>query len=130
MTTRELPPEEWAKLAGTEAESVWPHLNPETAHVIVVEQGPQIVGCWIALPIYHVECLWIDPAHRKASSVGRRLWTGMRRLLGGLSVTNVLTAAMSEDVRALLAHVGAEQLPGDHYVMRFPQRTEPCQQQS
>lgn len=115
--TRVLPKVEYPRLAGTEAEAVWPML-PESAEVIVVERDLVIVACWILLPLYHVECLWIHPDHRKSMSVARRLWIGMRRLLTTKGIRNVLTAALTDDVRGLLQHVGAEQLPGDHYVMR------------
>lgn len=125
--SRLLPREEWPRLVGTEAETVWPYL-PETAQVLVVEHGPQIVGCWVLAPLFHVECLWIAPDHRKTASVARRLWREMRRLIQGLGIRSVVTSALSTDVRQLLDHVDAEQLPGEHYVMRFPERNRPCQQ--
>lgn len=119
MTTRELPPSEWWKLANTEAKDVWPHLKHGSTHVMVVEHEGQIVGCWLLLRMYHVECLWIAPEHQKKTSVGRRLWTGMQRLAGSLGIGAAWTAAMSDDVRALLTRAGATQLPGDHYVLPF-----------
>ena len=119
--TRILPPDEWPRLVGTEAETVWPYL-PETAHVLVIERGQEIVGCWVLAPLFHVECLWIAPTCRKTTSVARRLWSDMRRLIRRLKIRSVITGAVSEDVRQLLHHVGAEPLPGTHYVMRFPER--------
>lgn len=119
MTSRILPPDEWPKLTGTEAETVWPLLNPAQAHVLVVEDGSVIVGCWVLMPVLHAECLWIADAHRGKASVARRLWTGMRRLALSLGVSTVATAAISDDVRGLLDHVGAVKVPGDHYAMRM-----------
>lgn len=116
MTTRLLPANEWAKLRGTELDAVWPRL-PETAQIVVVEDGDQIVGCWALLPVWHLEGVYIAPEHRKRGAVARRLWTGMQRLLRASGVSSVATAACSDEVRALLAHLGATQLPGDHYVL-------------
>lgn len=118
MTTRILPPDEWARLAGTEAETVWPHLPP-SAHVLVVEQDDQIVGCWVLMSVLHAECLWIASAHRGKASVARRLWAFMRRTAAGLGAPVVATAAVTDDVRRLLEHVGATKVPGDHYAMRM-----------
>lgn len=122
--TRILPPDEWPKLAGTDLQAIWPRLNSAEAHVIVVEQGPTIVAHWLVLPVYHVECLWIHPDHQKRASVARRLWIGMRRLLADLGRSRVMTAAVSDDVRGLLAHVGAEPVPGDHYMLTVEET--PC----
>lgn len=118
MTTRLLPRSEWRRLAGTEAETVWPHL-PHTAQVLVVEDGEQIAGCWVLMPVWHVECLYVAPEHRGKASVARRLLVGMKRLVRDVGARGVMTAATSDAVRALLAHVGAEKVPGDHYVMSF-----------
>jgi len=61
MNDRILPPEEWSRLNGTEAESVWPMLNPGSARVLVVEEGAEIVATWTFLTVLHAECLWIAP---------------------------------------------------------------------
>lgn len=118
MTSRILPPEEWSKLEGTEAGPLWPHLDPSRTTVLVVEDGGVIVGTWLLLNVVHAECLWIAPAYRGRTSVARRLWTGMRRAAQAMKVPVVATAALTDDVRALLDHVGATKVPGDHYAMR------------
>lgn len=125
MTTRILPPGEWVKLNGTEAETIWPHLNPFLAQVMVVEDGDAIVGCWILMPVWHAECLWIAPAHRKIGSVARKLWRAMREAVLARGSKTVTTASMSEDVTKLLEKVGAAKIPGDHFVMTFQERV--CQ---
>ena len=117
MTTRTLPEAEWGKLVGTEAEAVLPYLHNRGAQAIVVEQDGAIVGCWILLPLWHAECLWIDPAHRGKASVGRRLLSGLRHEAEALGLTTVWTASVSNEVDALLAHIGATELPGHHFVM-------------
>jgi len=118
MTTRMLPPEEWPRLAGTEAETVWPRLDPARAQVLVVEASGTIIGCWVLLSVVHAECLWIAPTHRKHTAVARRLWSAMRRAAQTMGVSVVATAAVSDEVRRLLDHVGAVKVPADHYAMK------------
>ena len=78
MTTRILPPEEYSRLAGTEAATVWPQLTA-AARVVVVEQDGQILGCHILQPVLHAECLWIHPDHRGKTSAPGRLWRAVQR---------------------------------------------------
>jgi hypothetical protein len=125
FTTRVLPPSEYPKLAGTEAETIWPLLT-EAAQVLVVERGEQIVGCWVLMPVLHAECLWIAPEARRSGAVGRRLWTAMRAAVTGAGSHAVMTAAVSDEVRALLDKVGATRVPGDHFIMPF-QEPKTCQ---
>lgn len=117
MTTRILPPEEWHKLDGSEAEPLYPLLNPETAQVVVVEDGDRIVGCHVLMWVLHAECLWIHPHHRGKSSVGRRLWDAVQRTARRAGVHALMTAACDDTVRGLLAHVGAQQVPGEHFMV-------------
>lgn len=117
MTARELPYNEWHRLAGTEAEQVWPTLNQGVSTVVVVEDEGRIVGCHILMYLLHAECLWIHPDHRGRSSVARRLWSAVQRLATAAGATTLITAACDERVRGLLAHVGAVELPGRHYVV-------------
>lgn len=116
MHTRVLPRAEWAKLAGTELEAVWPVL-PDSAQVIAVEDGERIIACWALYALWHVEGVWIDPAYRKAGSAARRLLQGMWRLARGVGARTVLTGAISDDVRDLIGRLGGFKLPGDHYVL-------------
>lgn len=124
MTTRELPRDEYARLVGTELETVAP-LLPESARVLVVEDGDQIVGCWTFFSVLHAEGLWIADSHRKRGSVARHLWCGMRQMVAQMGAKGVNTAAVSDDVKALLEKVGAIELPGTHYVMQIERG--PCQ---
>lgn len=117
MTTRVLPYAEWPRLAETEAGPVWPHLNPAKAEIVVVEKDGQIVGCQIVMTVKHLEALWIAPAFRQRSSVGRRLWDAVKRVARADGSTAAFTSACDDRVRGLLAHVGAQQLPGDHYLV-------------
>lgn len=113
---RVLPPDEYPRLVGTELEQVWPVL-PRDSTVLVVEQGDQIVGCWAVIRYVHVEGLWIHPDHRRKSSVGARLWKAMKIRARELGATAVVTGAVSDDVRRLLAHAGGIQIPADTWVL-------------
>lgn len=114
-TTRVLPPEAWGALAQTDLEYLWQNLPPDSK-VIVVEDGETIVGRWVLMPIWHAEFLSIAPSHQGKTSVARRLYQGMRRLLDELQIKAVYTGAVDEHVVKLLDHVHAQKLPGEHYI--------------
>jgi len=117
MTSRVLEPHEWPLLAGTEAETLWPHLDPENARVLVVEHEGRIVGTWTVLRMVHVECVWVDPAYRGVFGVVKRLLRGMREIATGWGARTVLTGAVTDQVRALITSLHGQRLPGDHYVI-------------
>lgn len=117
MTTRLLPPEEWDRLVGTEADAVRPYLATLGARPLVVEDETRIVGCWVLLPMWHAECLWIAPSHRTKASVGRRLLRGLWTAAAAMGIERIWTSAGSDDVRQLLTRYGAQAMPGDHFVM-------------
>jgi hypothetical protein len=123
--TRMLPPEEWSRLKGTEAEPAIPHLDPANTRVVVVEDDGQIVGCWVLVRVVHAEAVWIAPTHRTKFGVVRRLIAGMKTLARGWGAKGVVTAAVSDDVRRLIAKMGGAQLPGEAYVLPVG---ETCQQ--
>lgn len=116
--TRTLPQAEWPRLVGTELETVWPHLDPSRATVIVVERAGQILACWAKLTVTHLEGLWIAPAHRKGT-VGGRLLAAMRAAVQADGSPTVMTSALSPDIEALITHYGGQPLPGAHFVMRM-----------
>ena len=118
MITRVLPPDEWSRLEGTEAGPLWTYLDPQRAEVLVVEEDGQIIGSWVLINMLHAECLWVAPAHRGRSAVLRRLFTGLVRVMTGGGIPTVWTASASPAVTAMLDHLGAQKIPGDHYAMR------------
>jgi hypothetical protein len=118
MTTRILPPDEWSRLAHTEAGPALAYLDPAESRIVVVEDSDRIVGCWAVLRLVHVEGLWIDPAYRKGSSVARRLFQATWRIVRAWAPRWVMTAAVTDDVKALLReHVGAVAIPGEMFVV-------------
>lgn len=117
MTSRVLPPSEWPRLAGTEAEALWPHLDPVNASVLVVEDNGRIVATWTALRVTHLECVWIDPDYRGAFGVVKRLLRGVRAIAQEWGARTVVTSAMTDQVRAFVTSLHGQPLPGDHYVI-------------
>lgn len=114
--TRILPPAEWHRLDGTEAGRL---TLPVSARVVVVESNGAIVGCHVLTPILHAECLWVHPDHRGKTSVPRRLWAAVQRAVRQeFGVEWFWTAAVSDDVKRLLAHVKAEAIPGTAYMVK------------
>jgi len=115
MQSRLLDRDDWHRLSPdrlpVEARDLMP---PETV-VLVVERDGEIVASWIAMPVWHVEGVWVAPAHRKNATVAKRLLTGMRGVLRALGLRRVITHALDDEVRGLLAHLDATPLPGTAY---------------
>lgn len=125
MTTRVLPPEEWHRLTGTEVESIVPGLDPAQTAVLVVEDGDAIIGTWVLLRMAHVECFWIDPAHRGKAGVAARLLRSMRALTRRWGTPCPLTAAVTPDVAQMIERLGGIRLPGEHFAL--PMKEPVCQ---
>lgn len=111
MTARLLPVDEWSKLQETGMAPLAMTLHPTMDEVVVVEEGETIVGTWSFKIIPHVEGLWIADHFRGKTIVARRLWMAMREHARRRGAAVVMTGAASEDVKGLLAHVGAEPMP-------------------
>lgn len=122
MESRILPVAEWPRLVGTEAESIWPSLDPERTRIVVVEREGEIVGCHVLTWVLHAECLWTADAARGRGGVARRLWATVQRTIREMGASGVVTSALDERVKGLLAHVGAIPLPGDHFVIALKGR--------
>ena len=117
MITRVLEPWEWSSLVGTDLESYWPHLNRERHAICVVEDAGRIVGHVVIMQTVTAEFLWIAEDHRGKASVFRRLRDIMVREATCLGTPTVLMSAMSKQMNGILAGLGADRLPGDHYVL-------------
>lgn len=117
MNSRILPPEEWPRLAGTEAEAVWPTLDPEHARVVVVEDEGEIVATWTVMRIVHVECLWVKPSHRGVFGVTKRLLRGMRDAASAWGARNVVTGSASAHVTDLIRRFGGMPMPCESFVL-------------
>ena len=115
MTTRLLPPAEWNKLTGTEVESLVPGLNPLLTHVLVVEDGAEIIGTWVLVYLPHVECFWVAPEHRKKAGVAARLLREMQRLTRICGAPAPITGSVSPEVTAFIERLHGVKLPGEHF---------------
>lgn len=110
MVTRFLKPAEWPRLAGTEAEKLWPTLDPQTARVLVVEDGIRIVGVTVLMSVLHADCVWIHPDYRTRVSVWRRLRAAIED-----SADAVYVAACLPVMQKFLAKV-AVRVPGESFI--------------
>lgn len=128
MTSRELPIAEWPKLDGTELGSVWRVFDPDQTRVIVVEDDGQIVGCWSLFNVVHCEGIWIAPDHRKQGAVARRLLRMLTMTARSMGARAVVTSALTENVADLAKRIGANPLPGEHFVMPIRQERTLCPQ--
>lgn len=118
MRTRILPPDEWPRLKGTEAEKVWPRFDPSNTRVLVVEdEAGEIVATWALLRVVHAECIWVAPKHRGAFKVARRLLRGLREIAAEWGAKRVLTGSVSPEVTALIEKVGGKPMPCDLFVL-------------
>lgn len=117
MISRVLPHEEWGKLAGTEAEAVWPHLDPETTRVLVVEDAGEVVGAWLMLRMVHAECLWIKPSHRGVYGVAKRLLKGMRQIATEWGAPKVITGSTDPHVTELIERFGGVPMPCETFIL-------------
>lgn len=127
MITRVLPIEEWPRLKGTEAERLWPMLDPTRSQVLVVEDAGRILGCWVLMWQMHAECVWVAEDQRKGTAVQRRLWEAMQEQAEKAQAGAVITGAISDDVRSLLEKHGAKKIPGDAYAIPIGKHYARCQ---
>jgi hypothetical protein len=119
VTTRILPPSEWSRLEGTLLEQTWPVL-PRGAVVLAVEQDGQILGCVAAWQVWHLEGLWIAPAHRGKVGVGRRLWQTVKTWAASFGVGEVVMMARSDEARKLIPKLGPSlHLACEHYAVKI-----------
>jgi len=117
LRTRILPPDEWPRLVGTEAEKAWPLLDPKNARIVVVEEEGRIVATWIVMRVVHVECAWIDPSVRGSFGVMRRILGAMSEVAEAWGAANVISAAENEHVADLLVRLGGTKMPGDSFAL-------------
>lgn len=118
---RELPPEEWAKVAHLEPFLTAGLPSPEHSRIIVAEQEGVIVAFWGLFTAVHVEPLWIREDHRQRPGLVRRLWaavvTTLRSAQVGTAFACIADADAARNIPLALRH-GFARVPGDLYVVR------------
>ncbi len=117
LSSRILPPEEWERLAGTEAQDLWPHLKPENAEIHVVEDEGRIVGVWCGLRMMHAECFWIAPEYRGQFGVIMRLWRGLVETAKRWGVSRMETASMNPHVSDMIRRWGGVPVTWEAYIV-------------
>jgi hypothetical protein len=131
LVTRELPPNEWCRLAGTDLRDVWQKLSPESARIVVVEDAGQIVGHCTVLSWVHLEGLGIAPTHRRTGLVWRRLMRAVADIGREVGVGAMVAGTDSDAMTDYLRRLGGTALPATFYVMpmrTFQKETGPCLQ--
>ncbi len=116
MTIRELPAAEWSRL-----ETLTPILCvlPSNARILVAEdETGAIIGHIAEFAAWHIDGLWIDPAHRDGS-VWRRLLHQVQDTMQAEGVRGVVTASMSPEMDDYLTRMGATEQPGTAYIWPF-----------
>jgi hypothetical protein len=113
---RILPPEEWHRLKGTEAEAVWPYLYPKNTSIIVSEVGDRIIATWVLMRVVHAECIWIDPEYR-GSIVWRGIMRTAREVAKGWGVGQLITGSISQYVTDLILRLGGYPVPCQSFVL-------------
>lgn len=124
LQARELPRDEWPRLAALPIGAVTSLVPPDTRIVVVEDASGEIVATWAAIRYVHVEGIWVHPAHQKRGVVFGRLLQAMRGVARSWGATAVLTGALTDDVRRLIASLGGQPLPGDHFAL--PVEAPPC----
>jgi N-acetylglutamate synthase-like GNAT family acetyltransferase len=111
MTTRELPYEEWGKLRGTNVEQMYPHLTPESARIVVVEdEDGVVVGACAVMSWVHAEGFGITESHRRKAAVARALVRGIGQVARELGVNAVVTGTNTDEMADYLTRFGAQPL--------------------
>jgi hypothetical protein len=110
MIVRELPADEWDKLAHITAFGDKPFPSPFTARVIVAEQEDRIVGLWVAQTQVHIEPVWIDAAHR-SSTLPKRMFNKLLELLDSCSLKSAFCFADRPEIADYLGRLGLVELP-------------------
>jgi len=119
--SRVLDPAEWAeKLVGTSLEPFIDRLKPGVTDVVVVEVDGQVVACWAAMSMIHVEGLWVAEDFRGHAGVARSLISTMAEQLKAQGVPEVLTVALEPAVETLCEKVGGSLVPGHLWVIPLP----------
>jgi hypothetical protein len=104
-------------LLGKKKEDLFSQFPRDTKVVVSEDENGVIVGHWVLIPYWHVECFEIYPEHRKKAGVAKGLFRTMFGILHSMRVKTVLTAAVTDEVEKYLKRMHAIELPGKHFVL-------------
>lgn len=114
--SRVLPPSEWSKLVGTEAERLHPMLDAQKDRVVVVERDGEVLACTVLMSVLHAECVWIHPEHRGHAGVKRQLYAGVERAASEQGARVVCVVATLPVMKRFFRWIGARLIEGEHFV--------------
>lgn len=110
MKLRELPVDEWSRLAEWPIYGLLPFADPQFARVFVVEDDAQtIIGVQGVFSWLHAEGLGVAPEHQGKTAVARLLHHAVFECLG--TATGVMTAANTPEMEAMIRKMGGIELP-------------------
>lgn len=117
---RALTPDEYPRLAGLPFTSVIGIPDPQLCSVLVAENSAgEIVGLWSAMPVVHLEGLWVREDYQKTTVLGR-LHKAMRTLLATLGVRSCFTYVEDPSVLIIALKAGFQRLRGDLLYLELP----------
>lgn len=114
MITHLLPVEDWRIVADTDLGRVLPLLTSCADDVKILaafDDSGELVGCWGALRMVHVEGVWVTPRLRGKASVQRRMMRAMKEAIAPWGVSSAVTGATERSVEALIMAHGGTKLP-------------------
>lgn len=118
MTVRILPPSEWHRLNGQSISELLPFVRPADVVIIAAEDDDRIVALWAVARLVHFEGAWIDADYRRRPKMIADVMRRAYEVAGHWTDRVVLTAATSDDVRAIIeSHLNGVKVPMDSYIV-------------
>lgn len=124
VTRRILPREEYGRLDQTDLASQLWWMGPDV-RVLVTEHDGAIVGCVALCALWHVEGLWIDPAHRGRAGVLRQLLRSLGEEGAAIGTAVVYPGAASDEMADIVTGLGAVPIPMTFYALSV-QKVKSC----
>jgi GNAT superfamily N-acetyltransferase len=126
---RELPPEEWPRLAAYEPFATGGLPSAGHWRILVAEVGPDLVAFVCLFDAVHLEPLWVAPEYRlRPKTFGhllQALWAEAHQLLTDLGVGAVFATVDQSNLPRggrFLEHLGFHPAPARLYVATVPDR--------
>ncbi len=116
-TARELPAEDWGRLADLPVGQH--HLSPESAAIVVVENRGTIIASAAALTVPHAEEFWIDETYRGNPVVVSLLLDEFFTMLRSQGIQQVFSVAPNAGIASLLESLGGMAV-GTLYLVPVP----------
>lgn len=119
VNVRELPPDEWHKLANHPSITGQPVPNATDARAVVAERDGEIVGVWWIQLAIHMEPVWIAESER-GSLTGLRMFTAVSEILDTHQITGAYCLADRPEVADYLDRLGLTALNAVPFILCRP----------